>query len=389
MMKRSENVCLHINQIENIPKIIKKSEKIIEILKDEKIHQNERIKSRFMCLECHILKKKNLVDSHKCKNNLFYDPSSDYVVCGKCLNKVHYENFKSNNKKQKIEKKEPAGLKNLGNTCFMNSVLQIFLSNKMFCENIERLKESNEKGTVFCETKSLVENMQMSSSSNPQSFWKVFTEENKIFGDYGQHDAQEFYNTFCNFLHEKSENKKNHTTCFCLPHKLFGGSFETTTFCAKCNDVFMEKKENFFEVSLPASNLNLLNMFSEFFQTEQLEGKKFCEFCKTEIMVEKEIRIKKYPKMLNLHVKLFTFDKQQPKKITGKVTFPEKFKFDEKTTYKLKGTVNHKGSFNYGHYISYVKKETIWYLCNDSSISKVSEQEVLSSSPYLIFYELQ
>lgn len=58
--------------------------------------------------------------------------------------------------------------------------------------------------------------------------------------------------------------------------------------------------------------------------------------------------------------------------------------------YKLVGLIQHSGSINSGHYISYAKKGGQWTLYNDSSVSKVTEQEVQKATEraYLYFYQL-
>lgn len=39
-----------------------------------------------------------------------------------------------------------------------------------------------------------------------------------------------------------------------------------------------------------------------------------------------------------------------------------------------------------GHYICYVRKQTLWYKCDDSILTKVTEEEVLGSLAYMLFY---
>jgi len=57
--------------------------------------------------------------------------------------------------------------------------------------------------------------------------------------------------------------------------------------------------------------------------------------------------------------------------------------------YNLYGVVNHSGNVNFGHYTAYCKnwKTGKWYHFNDSSVSEISESEVVSNSAYLLFYE--
>eukprot|EP01048_Picozoa_sp_COSAG05_P021663 COSAG05_NODE_4063_length_1691_cov_1.011307_1_plen_274_part_00 len=68
--------------------------------------------------------------------------------------------------------------------------------------------------------------------------------------------------------------------------------------------------------------------------------------------------------------------------------------------YTLQAVVVHFGTLDRGHYIAYVRcmaaaeaggglgeaAGDIWFKCDDSTVTKVSEQEVLNSEAYLLFY---
>jgi len=59
-----------------------------------------------------------------------------------------------------------------------------------------------------------------------------------------------------------------------------------------------------------------------------------------------------------------------------------------KFSYKLFAVVNHIGSIDTGHYTCYIAHppSSLWYLCDDTTISKVSLSKVLNSHAYLLFY---
>ena len=78
--------------------------------------------------------------------------------------------------------------------------------------------------------------------------------------------------------------------------------------------------------------------------------------------------------------------------------------------YQLYGVINHNGVLNSGHYYSYVKNnikdikdysnsnsntslpdfDDTWYLCNDSRVSEISIDEVLTSNnAYMLFYHIK
>lgn len=56
--------------------------------------------------------------------------------------------------------------------------------------------------------------------------------------------------------------------------------------------------------------------------------------------------------------------------------------------YNLRAVSNHFGSVGGGHYTAYVKHDVHgWLEFDDSSVSKISENKVCSSSAYVLFLE--
>lgn len=48
----------------------------------------------------------------------------------------------------------------------------------------------------------------------------------------------------------------------------------------------------------------------------------------------------------------------------------------------------HKGtSLDYGHYYAYRKRDDTWLLADDCKVQEVKEGAVLSSAPYMAFYQ--
>jgi ubiquitin C-terminal hydrolase len=62
-------------------------------------------------------------------------------------------------------------------------------------------------------------------------------------------------------------------------------------------------------------------------------------------------------------------------------------------TYRLTGVCVHGGSLHGGHYTAYVRESVNrdcpggWFHCSDSSVTRVTEEEVLASEAFLLFYE--
>ena len=60
-----------------------------------------------------------------------------------------------------------------------------------------------------------------------------------------------------------------------------------------------------------------------------------------------------------------------------------------KHRYRLRAVVEHRGQVDAGHFVCYRRgnRPFQWLYTSDTTVEKVSIADVLSASPYLIFYE--
>lgn len=141
---------------------------------------------------------------------------------------------------------QPHGLGNLGNTCFMNSGLQCLLAVTPFINRLLSFK-TGEMGKTFSEL--------LLQKKQPRDFWGIFTDKVKRFGDYMQHDVQEFIGCLLDCIDIENreiikdkldDNDKGQT----IIESCFEGQLCSKVTCTACKHVFTVF-EPFFTLSLP------------------------------------------------------------------------------------------------------------------------------------------
>jgi ubiquitin carboxyl-terminal hydrolase 4/11/15 len=153
-----------------------------------------------------------------------------------------------------------------------------------------------------------------------------------------------------------------------------------------------------FNNEIDGPDFELTNLLEHFGKLEQLteENKWYCPKCKEHQLAKKKIEIYTCPEILLIHFKRF----KNNYKLGNLVKFPiegldmEKFihyKENENSdnVYDLFAISNHVGNLDGGHYFAYCKNiyENKWYEFNDSSVSLIDENNIVSKNAYVLFYK--
>nr|XP_057935912.1 ubiquitin carboxyl-terminal hydrolase 2a isoform X4 [Doryrhamphus excisus] len=329
------------------------------------------------------------------------------------------------------------GLKNLGNTCFMNSILQC-LSNthslRDYClHNSHRRDLNNNSRTntaLMEEFAKLIQTMWSSTSSeavSPSEFKTQIQRYAPRFVGYNQQDAQEFLRFLLDGLHNEvnrvtvrprgtvedfdhlsDEEKGKRMWNKYLEREdskivdLFVGQLKsslTCSHCGFCSTVF----DPFWDLSLPIAKgygeVSLMDCMRLFTKEDVLDGdeKPTCYKCKARRRCTKKFTIQKFPKILVLHLKRFS-EARRTSKLSTFVNFPMKdldlqefaSENSSNAVYNLYAVSNHSGTTMGGHYTAYCRNPTSgeWYTFNDSRVTPMSSSQVRSSDGYVLFYEL-
>ncbi|XP_042640717.1 ubiquitin carboxyl-terminal hydrolase 21-like isoform X2 [Tyto alba] len=341
------------------------------------------------------------------------------------------------------------GLRNLGNTCFMNAVLQCLSSTKPlrdYCLRRDFQQEQppgprapQELTEAFADVITALWHPDSSEAINPGRFKAIFQKYVPSFTGYSQQDAQEFLKFFMDRLHVEINRKGRRTPSILSDTRrgpaledpetlsdderanqmwkryleredskivdLFVGQLKSCLKCQACGyrsttfEVFCDLSLPIPKKSFAGGKVSLHDCFSLFTKEEELDSENapVCDKCRQRTRSTKKLTIQRFPRILVLHLNRFSTTRYSIKKCSVFVDFPlqqlnlREFASEKAGSpiYSLYALCNHSGSVHYGHYTAFCRDPAGWRVYNDSRVSPISENQVPSSEGYVLFYELE
>ncbi|XP_035384331.1 ubiquitin carboxyl-terminal hydrolase 15 isoform X3 [Electrophorus electricus] len=141
----------------------------------------------------------------------------------------------------------------------------------------------------------------------------------------------------------------------------------------------------------------------ELFTTKEKLGAEdpwYCPSCKQHQQATKKLDLWSLPPVLVVHLKRFSYSRYMRDKLDSLVDFPlrdldmSEFLINPNAgpcRYDLIAVSNHYGGMGGGHYTAYAKNKDDgkWYNFDDSIVSPVSEDQIVSKAAYVLFYQRQ
>ncbi|KAJ3221164.1 ubiquitin-specific protease doa4 [Clydaea vesicula] len=329
------------------------------------------------------------------------------------------------------------GLKNLGNTCFMNSILQClcgtvpftrYFLDGSFRSHIYKNNPMGSKGEMAESFFELMKRMcagQDKEVINPMLFKRVLGEFAPQFKGDDQQDSHEFLAFLLDAIHEDVNlsrvtgisnepdtddpvvawgryTKRN----WSIVVDMFQGQVKSVLQCYYCGTT-STSFNTFMYLSLPIPPVNrdgvkggavyLEDCFEKYLEVDELDGddRWNCSKCKVLRKAKKTTTITRLPPILIINLKRFYYQGPFKSKIDSHVEFPtsnldmsnyHKDYSGNGSYYDLYAISNHFGNMSHGHYTAIVKNKAkqAWLNFDDSQVSE--SRNIMTSAAYVLFY---
>ncbi|KAF9262427.1 cysteine proteinase [Marasmius fiardii PR-910] len=312
------------------------------------------------------------------------------------------------------------GLLNLGQTCFMNAVLQSFVHNPLlrnyFLGDKHNSKLCKTEDCMSCEMDKLFTEIYSDELTpfGPVSFLMTTWQKSPELSGYAQHDAHEFFCLALNSIHSSSKGSTN-ISCNCIIHSTFAGQLQSDVTCERCHNV-TTTVDPMFDINLElkdkgndGESTTLMACLRRYTQPERLGNKEYsCDKCrKATHDASKRLTIRQLPPVLTFQLKRFehkTSEKSaSARKLDSVIRFPASLNMMPFITYSDKdnfaaagpealyeydlfAVINHEGHMNNGHYTTFARFQDEWYRFDDDKITHSTLGDCLKSSAYMCFY---
>lgn len=320
-----------------------------------------------------------------------------------------------------IKNVELSGLMNLGNTCFLNSCLQIMKNTvelDTFLNNLKDVKNI-EDAIILNEYNGLRKMMNSNNLISPKRFIYYIQQVSKkkgrtMFSGHEQNDMSEFLNFLLDCIHNsvsrpikvkvtgRVKNSRDNLAIICYKYikesyekeysevmDIFYGIFVSEVKSLK-GATYTCKPEYYSTIDLPLSDdmSNIYECFDLFTCVEEIEGY-MNETTNAIETVYKSISFWNLPQILILCLKRFTNNIRKKHKV---IDCPETIDLSKyvkgyraDNIYELYAVCDHIGNVHGGHYTCNIKQNGRWFHIDDETINVIRGPKI-SNLTYCLFY---
>ncbi|XP_023591485.1 ubl carboxyl-terminal hydrolase 18 isoform X2 [Trichechus manatus latirostris] len=243
------------------------------------------------------------------------------------------------------------GLHNIGQTCCLNSLIQLFIMNVDFAKILKRITVprgvEEQKRSVPFQLLLLLEKMQDSRQKAVQPLELAYCLQKYRVPLFVQHDAAQLYLIVWNLIKDQ------------------------------------------------ITDVDLEDALQCFFQPKELsaESKCFCQNCGKKSHGKQVLKLNRLPQTLTIHLLRFCIRNSKTEKICHSLCFPQSLDFNQvlpteqdlcnaedqpEGRYELFAVIAHVGVADFGHYCAYIRNSVDgkWFCFNDSSVCSVSWEDI-------------